>query len=110
MKKRIRYWLIKFLTKNLLKAITHEDVLVISGKDWLLSKRKLSRDEILALKDEAVSFEKSLLWKLIKREIGFLSNQQMFENAQTPDDIVFGKAMLYDLDVIRKFINRVKSL
>ena len=110
MLKRIKKSLIKFLTKNLLVAITDDDILILSGKDWLMGNRKLSVEDIVDLKEEAKSFDESILWKLISNDIKFHAIQQMSDKALTTDDIVFGKAMLYNLGMIRKFIRNLKGL
>lgn len=108
--KRLRRWLIQYLVKNLLVAVSEDDVLVISSKDWLLQKRKLSTEEIIALKEEATSFSNSLLWKVMRNELRWKANQQMFDFQRKDEDMVFGKAMLYNLDQERIFINKIKSL
>lgn len=108
--KLLRRKLVQYFVKNLLVAITEDDVLFISGKDWLLNKRKLSAEEIIYLKEEAQSFSNSLLWKLMRNELRWLANKQMFDQLQKPEDMVFGKAMLYNLDKAKDFINNLKSL
>lgn len=108
--KWLRRKLVQYLVKNLLVAITEDDILLISNKEWLLKKRKLSSEEIISLKEEAQSFQSSLLWKLMRNELRWLSNRQMFDQLQNPDDMIFGKAMLYDLEKIKDFIEKLKSL
>lgn len=110
LKKKIRHALVKYLTKNMLVAITEEDVLILSGKDWLIGRKKLTSEELIDLKEEAISFERSLLWKLISNDIKFHAIQQMSDKALSPDDIIFGKSMLYNLGMIRKFISNLKGL
>lgn len=107
---RIRHLAIRYITKNLLKAVSRDEIMVKSGKDYLVGRHKLSPDEIMTLKEEAISLEESYLWQLIKGEVGWSANQQMFDKARTPEDIVFGKAVLYALDLIENYINRIKNL
>jgi hypothetical protein len=108
--KELRAELIQHLVKRNLKAITENDVLLISGRDWLINERKLSQEEVLQLKEEASSFRKSLLWHLISNDVQFYASQQMVEKAVTTDDILFGKSMVYNLSMIRLFITRMKDL
>lgn len=106
----LRHIVINYLTRHLLKAVTEEDILIISGKDWLHKNRRLSREEVLQLKEEAVSFESSLLYKLMYADLRFMASKQMTDNAQVVDDIVFGKAMLYNAAMEKKFVKNLTKL
>lgn len=108
--KWLRLRVIQHLTKHLLKAITEEDILTISNRDWLYRNRKLSAEEILSLKEEAQSFEKSLLYQLMYNDLRFLASRQMTDDAKTVDDITFGKAMLYNGSMEKKFVKNLTKL
>ncbi len=107
---KLRFWVLKRLTRGLLNAITEDDILQITSQGFLLNKRLLSPEEVSAIKEEAKLFGQSSLWRLMTREIGYLAKQSMFERAKTYDDLMFGKAMLYNLDLLRKFFERLKDL
>lgn len=108
--KRIRHRLVQYLVKNLLKAITEDDILILSGKDFLLNKRKLTQDELVSLSDDAKHLSKSLLWKLISNDLRYSASMRMAEKAVNVDDIIFGKAMLFNLDQIKIFISRLSRV
>lgn len=108
--KAIRLWLINYLTRTLLKAVTADDVLLISGKDWIVNKHKLSREEILALKEEAVFIRQSTFWKLAKLDLKYAMTLQRYDQAKTNDDMMFGKAMAYDFSLIQKYMDRISTL
>lgn len=109
--KRIRFivinWVLKFLTKNLLKAVTIDEVLERSGKDWLVGKRKLSTTEIIDLREEAQSFRASSLYRLLISELKYGATLQRYDDAKVPDDMLFGKAMLYNFYLMAVFIKKV---
>lgn len=108
--KRLRIFAINLLTRHLLKAINEDDILTISGKDWLYRKRRLSKEEVLALKEEAASFEKSLLYELMYKDLRYLAWRQMADDATSIDDIIFGKAMLYNGSMEKKFVKNLTKL
>lgn len=110
MVKWLRNKVVSYLTKNLLKAVTIDDVLLVSGKDWLINKRKLTQEDILIIKEEATSFENSLFWKLTIKELKYGVTLQRYDKATTADDMTFGKAQAYSISQIELFINRIKSL
>lgn len=103
----IKNKLVNYLVKNLLQAVTDEEILIVSGRDYLLNNRKLGPEEVIQLKDECREFGKSLLWDLMSKEIRYQAGMRMIEKAEKNGDIVYGKAMLYNLDLIRKFINNL---
>ena len=109
LKNRIRNVLVNYLTRNLLQALTEEDILMLANKEIKLNGRKLSLEEVAQLKEECQEFGKSFLWKMMSREIRFQAGLRMFEHCKTPDDIIFGKAMLYDLDLLRKFMENLSK-
>lgn len=110
MLKKLRHKLVTYLTRNYLKAITEEDIIQVSSNGWLLKRRKLSSDEIIALKEEAAFIQKSILWRLMKKDVAFLASQQMFDKATSHEDILFGKAMLYNLNLLDEYLlNIIKN-
>lgn len=108
--KRIRHIVIMYLTRRLLKAVTEDQVLEIASKQWLVGTKKLSPGEILDLKQEAKSLRESGLYRLLIAEIRNKATLQRYDQAITADDMIFGKAMLYDFDLIQKFIRKVSQL
>src|ERR1700756_4872356 len=100
MRRRIRAWVIRELTARLLKAVTEEEILLISSTEWLVGKRKLTIEQVKDLRQEAQSFRESELYRLLKKEIRYHASQQRYDKAVTPDDMVFGKAMMWDFHLI----------
>jgi len=106
----LRNWTVSCLTKNLLKAVTIDEIIQVTSKEWLMNKRKLTREEILSIKEEAKSFEVSLFWKLCVKELKYKATLQRFDMATTADDMIFGKATLYAISQIEVFIKRIQQL
>ena len=111
-KNRIVSYLITYLTRNLLRAISEEDILTISSEGFLYHKRKLMPDEVSALKAEAKILKDSFLWKLMKREVEYMAYMRMTAHAKMTDginDIIFGKALFYSTDLMRKFLDNMSK-
>ena len=108
--KWLRHIVINYLTRNLLKAVTDDEILLVSGKDWFLNKRKLTVEEILLLKEEAQSLKDSSLLKVLKKELKYGMTQQRYDKAKTIDDMIFGKAQAYCISQIEVFIDRISKL
>ena len=107
---RLKRRLVQYLVKNLLAAVSEEDILTITNRGWFLKNRKLTEEEITQLKEEAYSFRDSVLWGLMSKEVKHLANLQMFEKGVKEENTVFGRAMLYNLQLIQLFIDRCSKL
>lgn len=106
----IKHKIIQYLVKHLLVAITEDDVLTLTNRGYYLGKQKLTPEEVTHLKEEVNSFKESILWKLLKNEVRFMANLRMFEKGISSEQTIFGRAMLYNLEIIEKFIERCKQL
>lgn len=107
--KWIKRKLVKYLTKNLLVALTDDDILLMTNKGWFLNKRKLSPEELGELKQEAMDFKKSALWQLMQRDLeyhAFLRGRK----AQTDEDNLACHYLFYNLDLIQQYINNCSKL
>lgn len=101
---------IQYLVKKLLKAVNEDDILRITNKGWLKGKRRLSDEEIEFLKEEAKALEESVLWKTMCDELRWLASLRMFEQSATEKNSEFGRAMLYNLEMQKKFIENCSKL
>ncbi len=97
--------LVQYLVRKLLKAITVDEVLQIVDDGFVYKKRQLSSGEINELRHEVSTFQKSFLWKLISSDIRWDASMRMIEKSVTPEDLVFGKAMIYNLSLIERFMD-----
>ena len=109
-KKTIVRKVVNYLTRHLIRALTEDDILIITNNRYFLGKRKLTDEEIGTLKQEAKDFSKSFLWELMRRDIQFLAYMRGSRKAKDANDIIFSNAMYYDLEIIETFINRIKQL
>lgn len=107
---RIKHLVINYLTKNLLKALTEEDVLHLAKGSYHLGNRTLTSEEVLMLKEEAEAFRKSLLYKVLRRKLIYEAMKRMSTMAQTDGDITFGKAMLYNEHITKKYLENIKDM
>lgn len=99
--------LIQYLVKNHLASITLEDLLTTTTTGWYLKGRKLTPEEITQLKEEAHAFKDSVLWQVMANEVRYLANLRMFEQGIIPENTLFGRAMLYNIEILEKFIGRL---
>lgn len=116
MKKYLQGLFVKYLTKHLFNAITERDLLRIIGRDrdgvWIVMYRgkRMGSDKVERIKESAELFMKSDIWRILSREVKHEANKRMYDKSKSIADIMFGKAMLYDLEVIDKKIRELGGL
>lgn len=64
----------------------------------------------MQLKEEARDFQASYIWRLMTNDVKYLANLRMFEQGIVPENTTFGRAMLYNIELIEQFLRRVKEL
>ena len=108
MKKRIKAYLVHLLVRKLLRSITEDDVLR-RGKDGIMRARgrKLSNKMVDQLQNEAEYIHNSVTFKLLLDDMEYLAHQTMFAKSSSFDDMLFGKAQLYVIDVLKKKIQNL---
>ena len=93
---------VQFLVQRLFNTITEDDLLKTIGRDTYFQGKVLSPEIFVKVKQDAIVFRESLLWKVVSNDAKFRANKQIFESSNNTQDILFGKALLYLLDVIEK--------
>lgn len=82
----------------------------MTSRGWYSDNRRLTAEEIEALRNDAQSFKDSVLYNYIRNELRYLANLKMFEHGIKEENTVFGRAMLYNLEVIEKFIKGISKI
>lgn len=70
----------------------------------------LTQDERTNLKIEANQFKQTRLWSILTNTIKQLAQQTMFQNAKNWDDMVAGKTMLYNIEVMEKTVETLSNI
>jgi len=108
----MKYWkykLVQHLTKNLLKAVTKDDILLITNNGWVSRGRVLSPDEKQLIQDEAKTLLDSVLWQYLSKEIEYVAFVRG-RKAKNDEDNLACHYMFYNLDLIETFLERCKKL
>lgn len=107
MLRKVKHILINYLTRNLLKAVSEDQILQIVNREFLYNRRNLTPEEIQSLKEEAKILRESFLWKMMNKEVEFLAYQAMTSKAKTIDDIIWGKSIFYSVYLMNIFLNNL---
>ena len=107
---KVRTWVLRWAVRNILHAITIDDLLRIDNGKVFIGKRELKADEISSLKIEARLWESSILWKLMINNLYWIANFKMMRGANWERDMDHGRMMTLCIDTIQEFIDRLKTL
>ena len=106
----MRRTILNFLLRHLYKASTLEDVMTYKKvNDNLtiiyLNGEQISEQEVKNLREEAKLMKKLRIWKIIDETLEDHARQMMFKNSKNWEDMVFGKAILYNKSIERNIVD-----
>jgi hypothetical protein len=110
MKRWLRRKLINLLVRHLFRFVTVDDILVQKRDGFYLGDRKIEMKFIKELKGQADIILDMEVYQLVRKELMYVADKRMFDSSVNYDDMMFGKAMLYCLDLIHQKFTKLSSL
>ena len=102
------------LCRVIFHPITAEDILGIEFNGMkpvvMFRGKEMDKEQISLIKENAENFEKSILWKFIENRIKYTAQEKMFPLSSVDNDLLFGKAMLFELDVMKQVLKEIKNI
>lgn len=71
--------------------------------------KKITDSELKMLKEESSYILRTRLWSILTNSLKDQAKKSMFERSKSWEDMLFGKAMLYNLDVQEKIIELIEK-
>jgi len=104
MMKKIKRKILNKLLSYLFNTVSEDDIIVYNRKRGLIlvGGKELSNKNINNLKTEIKILKELEWWKIMENEMKYVANKVMYEKAKTVDDMIFGKAILYTIDIMNK--------
>ena len=99
--KRLKKKLLNLMLARLFLAITEEDVIPLRDVPPGMKKE---------LRAQAKFIRESDVWKRLVISIKAKAQEQMFVKSQSWDDMYFGKAVLYVIDLLDKRIEALSNI
>lgn len=81
-----------------------------NGKTLTLKGEKLPPERVSELKNQAIIIQQLELFQLLTNEFEYFATEKMFKEAKTLDDIIFPKAILYVMDVLKTKLANIAKL
>lgn len=107
---RLKVIIANYLLKHLFNTVTADEILRHNGKEFIIGGHKLSEAEARDIISGARAMKQMTVWQLISKEMKHEANKDIYEKSSTIDDIIFGKAILYSIDVIESKLNKLSGL
>lgn len=96
--------------EDMLKVIP-EDVFKVTDKGYvLLGKTPMTKEEVGILQSEIKFLEKTRIWAILTAGVADKAKQIMFEKAQSFEDMKTGKAMLYNIEMMKNTMIQIKNI
>lgn len=96
-----------YLLRGILCAVDDKKVITFDEKSQILKVGGIpvQKEYLTALKQESAMLKKLYIWDIFQNTISSQAREVMNEKAQTFDDMLTGKLMLYDLNILKNILN-----
>jgi len=108
--RRYKVIIANYLLKHLFNAITEEEILKHNGKKFIVGGKELPEADYRDITSGARAMKEMYVWKMLSKEMKWNANKDIYQKSQTIDDVLFGKAVLYTLDVMEKKLDKLSQL
>jgi len=102
--------MLNYLMEDLFNAVTEDNLLKQVGDKLWKNGSEISEAEIGAYASEAKQFLKTMVWQELYDSLRVAANRKMYIDSTTFDDMYFGKAMLWSIDVIKQKLENLSKM
>jgi len=110
MKKRIKIKMLNWLLSHLFNAVTEQDILTVVGNNMYYKNTLLSHQQRHGIIEEAKSIRGLALWNILLDELKNASNKKIYLSSTSIDDITFGKAGLWVIDIVEQKVKKLSEM
>lgn len=106
----MKRWILNKILAHLFNAVTTDDILKYEAQTLTLNGQPVTNRMVDELRSGAETLKSMYVFQLLMKEMKHAANQRMYQHSKSDADIVFGKAMLYSIDVLEKKIINLSQL
>lgn len=101
-----------FVFRHLFNGVSEKDFLVFDKNKnlFLIDGKKVSNSTLKIIKEQAKYIKNSVTFDLLLKEMKSVSHLRMFEKSETPNDLLAGKMMLYNIEVQKRKIHNLSQI
>lgn len=102
---------LNYVVKDLFNAITDEDVLRVDKQGVMyIGDNRIPSEVRNSLIEGAKAILAHEAWDILTKQMQLAANKRMYEESTSVDDMIFGKAMLYTIDVMQRKLYNLSNL
>ncbi len=106
----MRQRILNYLLKHLFNAITEDDVLVYRGDKFYVGGMELPKTDVEDIVSGARGLKEMYVWQLLMKDLKNEANKRIYKNGVTMEDVNFGRATLWTVNVIEQKIENLSKL
>lgn len=108
--KRFKIWLLNWVIKDLWNGITEDDVLQMRGAQLWENGKPAGQGRVQELSSGCKAIRSIPTHDTLMREMKMAANRKMYTRSSSIEDIIFGKAVLWTIDVYEKKLYNLSNL
>ena len=108
--KKFKCWLAKIIVKQIFLSISEDDILIIRGNKMYRHGFEVTPQDAHSIVAGAKGLQNLETWKIIIDDTRFMLNQQIFNKAQSADDLLFARGGLWALEILEKKVRNLSKL
>ena len=102
--------ILNWCLKHLFNSITEKDILKWNGKGFIVDNKMLPDTDSYDIISGADAIKRSYVWQLLVKDMKNVSNKMLYEKSISTDDMIFGKACLYTIDVLENKLDNLSKI
>lgn len=109
---KLKIKILNILLSKLFNAVNESDVLDYNHKKktMVIGGRPVTVKHLEGLKSDARTILELELWKQLTKDMKYIANKKMYISSTSANDMIFGKAVLYTLEVMDKKMRNILKL
>jgi hypothetical protein len=107
--KEEKHEILTMSVRKFFNTITAEDILKEKEGQWFYEGKALNEATKKLLISQAEVLKEWQLWKILQDDIRYQANKRMFLDSKTENDLIAGKIMLWNLDVISDRLKKMST-
>src|SRR5687767_4336794 len=106
----MKRWILNKLLSHLFNAVTENDILRYDGKTLTRNRKPLTNVQVEELRNGAETLKNFHVFQQLLTEMKHAANERMYTKSTSFDDMMFGKACLWTIDVMERKIDSLSKL
>jgi hypothetical protein len=106
----MKRWILNKLLSHLFNAVTENDILRSEGQGLTRNGQPLTNAQVEELRNGAQTLETFYVFQQLLTDMKHAANERMYQHSRSDDDMVFGKAALWTIDVLERKIESLSKL